>query len=112
MQTVTKAVEIAQVQLLVSVVDMPVVMQIQVPVRTIQKTVKVQQQQLPDTVVNMPVALQRQVAMVHKVQQTRVVPQLQFQAPQLQFIEGVEDIPTVQQRPDATRTVLEFEQNR
>ena len=34
MQTVTKAVEIAQVQLLVSVVDMPVVMQIQVPVRT------------------------------------------------------------------------------
>ena len=112
MQTVTKAVEIAQVQLLVSVVDMPVVMQIQVPVRTIQKTVKVQQQQLPDTVVNMPVALQRQVAMVHKVQQTRVVPQLQFQAPQLQFTEGVEDIPAVQQRPDATRTVPEFEQNR
>ena len=68
MQTITKAVEIAQVQLLVSVVNMPVVVQIQVPVQTIQKTVKVQQQQLPDTVVNMPVALQRQVAMVHKVQ--------------------------------------------
>ena len=45
----------------------------------------------------MPVALQRQVAMVHKVQQTREVPQLQFQAPQIQFIEGVEDIPAVQQ---------------
>ena len=44
---------------------------------------------------NMPVVLQCQVAMVHKVQQTRVVPQWQFQAPQIQFIEGVEDIPTV-----------------
>ena len=42
-QTVTKAVEVAQVQLLVSVVNMPVVVQIQVPVRTIQKTVKIQQ---------------------------------------------------------------------
>ena len=78
MQTVTKAVEIAQVQLLVSVVDMPVVVQIQAPVRTIQKTVKIQQLQLLDKVVNMPVALQRQVAMVHKVQQIREVPQLQF----------------------------------
>ena len=37
---------------------------------------------------------------------------LTVEVPQIQFIEGVEDIPTVQQRPDATRAVLEFEQNR
>ena len=39
MQTITKAVEIAQVQLLVKVVDMLVVVHIQAPVRMIRRTV-------------------------------------------------------------------------
>ena len=91
MQTFTKAVEIAQMQLLVKVVDMLVVVHIQAPVRTIRRTVEIPQLQLPAKVVNMPVVLQRQAPMVHKVQQT-------CELPQMQLSDKVVDVPIVMQR--------------
>ena len=64
MQTVQKTVEIPQVQFLDKVVDIPVVVQRQVPmVQKVQKTLEVPQLQIIDKVVDIPVVAQREIPM-------------------------------------------------
>ena len=64
MQTVQKTVEIPQVQFLNKVVDIPVVVQRQVPmVQKVQKTLEVPQLQFIDKVVDIPVVAQREIPM-------------------------------------------------
>ena len=81
-----------KVQLTDKAVDMPVVMQRQVPdVRKVLKTVEAPQARSTDKVVDVPVHMQRQVPAVQAVRKT-------VEDPQTQFIDGVVDTPVVQQR--------------
>merc|ERR1712064_129760 len=92
------------------VVDVPVIMQRQVPaVQRVQKMVEVPQLQFIDRVVDIPVVQQRQVPTVQTVQQTIEIPQMQYidkvvdvpvvqvmQVPQLQVVEKIVEIPEIQ----------------
>ena len=89
---VTMNVEIPQLQYIDKVVDVPVVMQKQVPaIQKVQKTVEVPQVQLIDKVVDMLVVLQRHVTIIQKVQRT-------VEAPQVHYTDKIVDVPLVLQR--------------
>merc|ERR1711916_268845 len=76
---VTKQVEIPQIQYIDKVVDVPVVMQRQLPtIQKVQKTVEVPQIQYIDKIVDVPVVMQRQVPTIQTVQKTVEVPQVQY----------------------------------
>ena len=75
----TVPVEVPQIQFLDRVVDVPLVMQQQVPmIQKVQKTVEISQVQFIDRVVDVPVVMQRQVLTIQKVQKTVQVPQVQW----------------------------------
>ena len=70
------------------VVDVPIMMQRQVPaIQKIQKTVKVPQMQFIDKV-DVPVVMQRQVPTIQKVQKT-------VEVVEVQFIDRIIDVPPV-----------------
>ena len=75
---IQETVEVPQIQLIDEVVDVPVVVQRQVPtVEKVQKTVKVRQVQFIDKVVDAPVIVQRQVPAIQVAQKTVKDPQTQ-----------------------------------
>ena len=75
---VTKHVEVQLSQFTDKVVDIPVVVQRQIPivVRTVQKTIEISQLQDIDEVVDVPVGLVAQVPLVRVVAETAEIPQL------------------------------------
>ena len=88
---IQETVEVPQVQFIDRAVDVPVVMQRQVPiVQKVQRTVEVPQARSTDKVMDVPVIMQGQVPAVQVVPKTV--------DPQTQFIDGVVDTPVVQQR--------------
>ena len=87
-----ETVEVHQIQFIDNAVDVPVVMQRQVPiVQMVQKIVEVSQAQSIDMVLDLLVIMQRQVPAVQVVLKTVGVPQSQF-------IEKAMDLPSRQQR--------------
>ncbi|CAE7943526.1 unnamed protein product [Symbiodinium sp. KB8] len=79
-QTVTKQVEVPQIQYEDEVVEVPIQKQVHVPVvQKVQKTVKVPQVQYEDQIVQVPIQTQVQVPIVQKVQKTVKVPQIQYE---------------------------------
>ena len=92
MEKVQKTVEVPQAQSTDKVIDVPVIMQRQVPaVQVVRKTVEVPQTQFIDRVVDTPVVQQRQVPTVQTVQKT-------MENPQAQFLDEVVGMPVVVQR--------------
>ena len=87
---VTKHVEVQLSQFTDKIVDIPVVVQRQIPIviRTVQKTIEISQLQDIDEVVDVPVGLVAQVPLVRVVAETAEIPLVQF-------LDKVDDIPVV-----------------